>query len=164
MGEKLSPTADDSSERKSSKEGKLKKAAAKFLGSGYDLNGVQFSRPVTKHANIYPQLPEQKSLLVAYLFWLFGGFFGLHHLYLHRDRHAFVWWCTMGGYFGMGWIFEIFKIPEYVRDANEDPVFISKFIEKMRMYRKPEFSTIRFLGEIMVSYLFGQLVMIAIPE
>lgn len=166
MGEKLSPSADESSSsRKSSKDGQtLKKAATKFLGSGYDLNGVQFSRPVTKHENIYPQLPEQKSLIVAYLLWLFGGLFGLHHIYLHRDRHAFIWWCTIGGYFGLGWIFEIFKIPEYVRDANEDPVFISKYIEKMRMYKKPEFSTIRFLGEIMVSYLFGQLVMIAIPE
>lgn len=164
MGEKLSPTADDSSRKSSKEEKSIKKDAAKMFKNEYDLNGVQFSRPVTKHENIYPQVPAQKSLFVAYLLWLFGGVFGLHHIYLHRDRHALVWWCTLGGYFGIGWIFEIFKIPEYVRDANEDPVFIGKYIEKMRTYKKPEFSTIRFLGQIMVSYLFGQLAMIAIPE
>lgn len=166
MGEKLSLTAEGDSSHKTVKEGKsIKKIASKLLSSGSDAgSSVQFCRPVTKHENIYPQIPAQKSLLVTYILWLFGGFFGLHHIYLHRDRHAFVWWCTLGGYFGIGWILEVFKIPEYVRDANEDPVFITKFIEKMRMYRKPEFSTTRFLGEIMMSYLFGQMVMIAIPE
>lgn len=165
MGEKLSATTDEPSSSKNSKESNsIKSIAAKFLGHGVETDGVQFCRPVTKHENIYPQIPPEKSLLITYILWLFGGVFGLHHIYLHRDRHAFVWWCTLGGYFGLGWLFEIFKIPEYVRDANEDPVFISKFIAKMRMFKKPEFSTIRFLGEIMMSYLFGQMVMIAIPE
>lgn len=44
------------------------------------------------------QLPPQKSVFVAYLWWLFGGVFGAHHIYLHRDRQAFVWWCTLGKY------------------------------------------------------------------
>lgn len=165
MGEKISPAAAGTNQQKASKESKsIGKIATRLLGKSSESSSEQFTRPVTKHENIYPQLPAQKSLLVTYILWLFGGVFGLHHIYLHRDRHAFVWWSTLGGYFGIGWLFEIFKIPEYVRDANEDPVFISKFVEKMRMYRKPEFSTIRFLGEIMMSYLFGQVVMIAIPE
>lgn len=45
-----------------------------------------------------PQLPPQKSVIVAYLLWLFGGMFGFHHIYLHRDRQAFVWWSTLGKY------------------------------------------------------------------
>lgn len=44
------------------------------------------------------QLPPQKSVFVAYMLWLFGGLFGFHHIYLHRDRQAFVWWCTLGKY------------------------------------------------------------------
>lgn len=40
--------------------------------------------------------PPQKSVVTTYILWLFGGFFGAHHIYLHRDRHAFVWWCTLG--------------------------------------------------------------------
>lgn len=109
--------------------------------------------------------PEpQKSLLVAYLLWLFGGFFGLHHVYLHRDAHAFVHWCTFAGYFGIGWIIDGFKLPEMVRDCNEDPAFVLKFIGRIQANRQPPFQTYRFLGEICVAYLFGQLAMIAIPE
>lgn len=109
-------------------------------------------------------LPKQKSVFIAYILWLFGGIFGLHHLYLHRDRHAFVWWCTFGGYFGIGWISEIFSIPKLVRDTNEDPIFIEKFVGKLKKYPKPVFSTNRFIGAITVGYLFGQLINIAIPQ
>lgn len=51
-----------------------------------------------------------------------------------------------------------------VRDANEDPEFIRKFKDKIREHPKPPFSMIRFSGAFMVAYLFGQLIMIAIPE
>ncbi|GBP98241.1 hypothetical protein EVAR_69761_1 [Eumeta japonica] len=44
------------------------------------------------------------------------------------------------GYFGVGWLFEIFKIPSYVRDANEDPKFIEEFVKKLQHYRKPPYS------------------------
>lgn len=62
---------------------------------------------------------SKKSVIWAYLLWMFGGIFGVHHFYLKRDRHAFVWWTTLGG-FGVGWLGEIFRIPRYVRDANEE--------------------------------------------
>ena len=109
-------------------------------------------------------LPPQKSLFISYVLWLFGGIFGLHHFYLHRDRHAFVWCCTLGGYFGIGWLCEVFSIPSYVRDANEDPKFIEEFVKKLQFYRKPPYSAKRLLGEIMIGYLFGQLYQMAIPE
>lgn len=51
-----------------------------------------------------------------------------------------------------------------VRDANEDPEFIERFVNKLRVHRKPEFSTSRFLFALMVGYLWGQLVLIAIPQ
>lgn len=109
-------------------------------------------------------LPAQKSVVIAYVLWLFGGILGLHHIYLRRDRHAFVWWCTVGGYFGIGWLFEIFMIPGYVRDANEDPRFIEEFVNKLRHFKKPPYSGKRFVGEVMIGYLFGQLFEMAIPE
>ncbi|KAH8276752.1 hypothetical protein KR044_008620 [Drosophila immigrans] len=115
----------------------------------------------SKEANA---LPPQKSVVVAYVLWLFGGIFGLHHLYLHRDRHAFVWWCTLGGYMGVGWLSEIFMIPEYVRDANEDPEFVKTFVAKLQAFQRPPYSAKRFLGQIMIGYLFGQLVASAIPQ
>lgn len=80
-------------------------------------------------------IPGKKSVLVAYLLWLFGGIFGVHHFYLRRDRHAFVWWTTLGG-FGIGWLGEIFKIPRYVRDANEDPKHMEELVGRMIRNKK----------------------------
>lgn len=107
---------------------------------------------------------SQKSVVAAYACWLFGGIFGLHHLYLHRDRHAFVFWCTLGGYFGIGWVYDVFRIPEYVRDCNEDPTFVEKYKETLRRNPKPEYNSKRFLASVMVAFLFGQVFQIAIPE
>ncbi|EDW06770.1 dnaJ homolog subfamily C member 22 [Drosophila mojavensis] len=109
-------------------------------------------------------LSEKKSVVVAYLLWLVGGIFGLHHLYLRRDRQAFLWWCSLGGYLGVGWLSEIFMIPEYVRDANEDPQYLKVFIAKMQAYPRPPYSSKRFMGQIMFGYLFGQLFSSAIPQ
>lgn len=41
-----------------------------------------------------------KSVCLTYFFWFIGGWFGLHQLYLGRDRHAFLIWSTAGGYWG----------------------------------------------------------------
>lgn len=64
----------------------------------------------------------------------------------------------------MGWLAEVFKIREYVRDANEDPEFIKKFSEKLKIHPKPPFSTFRFIGQIMVGYLWAHVAMNAIPD
>lgn len=80
-----------------------------------------------------------KSIMLTYLFWLVGGFCGLHHFYLGRDWQAFLWWCTLGGYAGCGWIRDIFHIPEYVADANEDKNYLSKLTEKIRRNKKVMF-------------------------
>ncbi|XP_017771710.1 PREDICTED: dnaJ homolog subfamily C member 22 [Nicrophorus vespilloides] len=110
-----------------------------------------------------PGKEKKKSVLIAYVCWLFGGIFGLHLFYLERDAHAFLTWSTFGGY-GIGWLADITKIPKYVRDCNEDKEFIEEFIEKLKRNRKPPFSTSRFTSAIMVGYLWGQLILIAIPQ
>lgn len=103
-----------------------------------------------------------KSAKWAYFFWLFGGIFGAHHFYLGRDRHAFVWWSTLGG-FGIGWLSEIFQVSRYVKDANEDPDLMKVLINKMLLNRKPPFSMNRFTGMLMVGYSWGQMMMLAVP-
>lgn len=70
----------------------------------------------------------------------------------------------IGGYFGIGWISDLFYIPGMVRDANEDPRFIKEFNEKLFKHKKPPFSTNRFIGAILISYLWGQIILLAIPE
>lgn len=80
-------------------------------------------------------IPGKKSVLVAYVLWLFGGIFGVHHFYLRRDKHAFVWWSTLGG-FGIGWLGEVLRIPRYVRDANEDPTHMQQLVKRMIQNKK----------------------------
>lgn len=64
----------------------------------------------------------------------------------------------------IGWLSEIFAIPEMVRDANEDPRFINNFKEQLRLNRKPPFSVGKFATAFMAAYLWAQVFMIAIPE
>lgn len=60
-----------------------------------------------------------KSVVTAYLLFFFGGFFGLHHSYLGRTRHAAVW-MTTGGLFGFGLLRDLWMIPSHVLRANQD--------------------------------------------
>lgn len=106
----------------------------------------------------------KKSLFVTYLLWLFGGFFGLHHLYLGRDFHALIWCMFAGGYFGLGLIRDLWKIPEYVKDANEESAYMEQLFDKMRQYPQPPTGTVRFCGQMLVSDVFGYLVIGAIPR
>ena len=79
---------------------------------------------------------KRKSIFWAYLLWLFGGLFGAHHVYLDKDDQAFVYISTFGGYIGFGWLRDIYRIPAYVADANDDPAFIEDFKRKVRANRK----------------------------
>ncbi|KAI4469555.1 dnaj subfamily c member 22 [Holotrichia oblita] len=76
-----------------------------------------------------------KSVVVAYICWLFGGMFGLHLFYLRRDAQGFLTWSTLGGY-GLGWLADITKIPRYVKEVNEDPELMREIYRKMREHRK----------------------------
>lgn len=106
----------------------------------------------------------EKSLFITYLLWLVGGIFGVHHFYLGRDIQGFLWWCTLGGYFGFGWLRDIFHIQNYVADANKDRDYLDKFNQNLRSYKYPPFSTIRFTGMTVVAYLWSTVVSMAIPE
>ncbi|UYV74210.1 DNAJC22 [Cordylochernes scorpioides] len=104
-----------------------------------------------------------KSLFLTYLFWLIGGIFGLHHFYLQRDRHAFIWWISVGGYFGLGWIRDLWRIPKYVKDANEDVDYIEELTEKMRKQSTPVSSSARLFGQVMIADALGYLIQGAFP-
>lgn len=78
----------------------------------------------------------KKSTVLTYFLWLVGGVFGLHHIYLGRDAQAFIWWCTLGGYIGCGWIRDLFYIPKYVADVNEEETFVRKHVEMLRAHQK----------------------------
>lgn len=105
-------------------------------------------------------LLEQKSLLVAYLLWFFGGFFGLHHLYLRRDGHAFFMFCTLGGYLGFGWITDAFCLPEYVNQFNTDALYQIRLPADQR----PLCSSRRLHSQLTFGIVLGWLTHGAIPQ
>ena len=104
-----------------------------------------------------------KSLILAYVLWLFFGFLGVHHIYLRRYKHAFVWWCFPGGYFGFGWLRDIWRLPEYVKDANNEQGYIEALSIKMREMQKPPIKIVRLLGQLVVGNMFGVLCKMAFP-
>jgi len=106
----------------------------------------------------------KKNLFFTYVLWLFFGAFGLHHFYLGRDRQAFVWWSTFGGLFLLGWLRDLWRIPSYVDDANEEKDVMEELTRKMRLRNEPPFNISRFAGEMSVGYFYGILVRLAIPE
>jgi len=104
------------------------------------------------------------SLCVTYFLWLIGGVFGLHHLYLRRYKQAFIWWCFPGGYFGAGWLRDMWRIPEYVADRNLEAAHISMMKEKMKAMEIPPWKMARWIGMLVVGNMFGLLPGMAIPN
>eukprot|EP00659_Diplonema_papillatum_P001750 gene1750-2657_t len=90
-----------------------------------------------------PKPPAKtKSVLVAYLCWLVGGWFGLHHWYLERNSQAILWTCSAGG-FGIGCFLDFFYIPTYVQEYNEGiglPKRVFSFGIMMGYYAFAEFT------------------------
>ncbi|RUS75902.1 hypothetical protein EGW08_016335 [Elysia chlorotica] len=83
-------------------------------------------------------LPEQISLVDAYLTWFPLGIFGLHHLYLKRPTWAVIYLATFG-LFLTGWLVDAFWMVSLVREANHkltDPTEIARRKEKKERQRR----------------------------
>ncbi|XP_006902533.1 PREDICTED: dnaJ homolog subfamily C member 22 [Elephantulus edwardii] len=90
-----------------------------------------------------------KGLLVTYALWAVGGPAGLHHLYLGRDSHALLWMLTLGGG-GLGWLWEFWKLPSFVAQANR-----ARGQRQNPRGQTPPLSLIRFAGQVIVGIYFG---------
>ncbi|XP_012874278.1 PREDICTED: dnaJ homolog subfamily C member 22 [Dipodomys ordii] len=99
-----------------------------------------------------------KGLLITYVLWAVGGPAGLHHLYLGRDSHALLWMLTLGGG-GLGWLWEFWKLPSYVAQAN-------KLQGQKQSPGKgtPPLSLIRFTAQIIVGIYFGLVALISLSS
>ena len=95
----------------------------------------------------------EKSIKKTYFLWLFGGFFGLHHVYLGRDKQAFVLFSTLGGFL-IGLHKDLYKIPEYIKEANEDKVYMENLFKKQSKLKAPVFYTSKFIGCVATGSFF----------
>lgn len=99
-----------------------------------------------------------KSVTVAYALWVLGGPLGLHHIYLDRDSHAFLWMVTLGG-FGLGWIREVLRIPSYVAEANRDADGLKRHHKPQAL---PPLGPVRFVGQVCVGIYFGTVALLGL--
>lgn len=110
------------------------------------------------------------STVLTYFLWLTAGWFGLHHFYLRRDRHAFVWLWTLGGGCGIGWLIEFFHLHRYVRASNMEEKYASGehpfpvADTDPAQAKRPPFAIRRFIGELFFGYWIGTILMITVPE
>lgn len=102
-------------------------------------------------------------IVIAYLCWLFGGPFGLHHFYLGRDKHAFVWWMSLGGLL-VGWFRDLWRLPEYLYEANKDPRVRAVFRARTQLQAKPPWKIVRFAGQMLIGAIMAYLFRLSIPE
>lgn len=105
-----------------------------------------------------------KSLSLTYFFWLIGGWLGLHHFYLGRDRHAFLTWSTFCGFFGLGLLRDLIHIPSYVKEANQDAHYMSQLRLKMQKDRTPPYNVYRHIGQTIAGVVWGSALKLSIPE
>ncbi|KAL8579373.1 hypothetical protein ACOMHN_026738 [Nucella lapillus] len=120
------------------------------------------------------------NLVTAYILWFFLGIFGVHHFYLKRDRQAFVWWATLGGFFGLGWFRDFWHLPRYVKEANEDEKgYVEENVDRVNQgavnenrqdedrpigRNPPKPSGARFGGMLLMGYILGNLAMFIFPQ
>ncbi|XP_042861373.1 uncharacterized protein LOC122246708 [Penaeus japonicus] len=72
--------------------------------------------------------------------------------------------CTMGGYLGFGALRDLFRIPEYVKDVNNEESYMAALATQMKKKKKPPFSVVRLVGEILVGNSWSYLLASAVPQ
>lgn len=104
-----------------------------------------------------------KNYYVALILALVGGWVGLHHLYLGRNRHAVIYMFTFGGFF-IGVFHDIIKMKKYIEWANFDHDFKERYLSMTRKDPEPKMSLARGFAITMVAQMFGNLVHLAVPS
>ena len=62
------------------------------------------------------QYNETHSVLIGYILWIFG-FLGSHRFYYGKPISGTIWFFTLG-LLGIGWIIDLFLIPDMARRAD----------------------------------------------
>lgn len=61
-------------------------------------------------------IQETHSIVLGYVAWILGVF-GAHRFYFGKPVSGIIWFFTLG-IIGIGWIIDLFLIPEMAREAN----------------------------------------------
>ena len=105
----------------------------------------------------------KKGFFTTYFYCVIGGFFGLHHLYLGRDRHAFLTFSTFAGFFGVSLLRDLIMIPTYVQEANQDRRYLRRLKQNMDSCQKPPYNCCRQLGAVCTAIFWATVFQLAVP-
>ncbi|MDH5738601.1 MAG: NINE protein [Gammaproteobacteria bacterium] len=72
---------------------------------------------------------RERSTAIAYLLWLPLGIIGAHKFYLRKPGMGILYLFT-GGLFIIGWIIDLFTLPDQVEDCNEIIYVESGYLEE----------------------------------
>ena len=91
--------------------------------------------------------------------WLFGGWFGLHHFYLGRDGHGFLWATSFGG-FVIGWLRELSRLASYTDDANKRNEELTRDKKKSSVFS----NITRVIGMFIFGIFYRSIFLNSIPD
>ncbi|EGD79220.1 hypothetical protein PTSG_09941 [Salpingoeca rosetta] len=106
--------------------------------------------------------PQRTSFGVWVRWLLFGGF-GAHHYYLKRDFQAFLWAISFGG-FGIGLIYDMFRINTYLDEVNKTSVFMVNRRQLLQASRKPAVLAVRTIGQLIFAMYLRFIAFWAVPQ
>merc|ERR1712195_397448 len=104
-------------------------------------------------------ISSMASTPLAFILWWFGGLFGLHHLYLGRDLHAYLTW-TVAPFsllvvpWMVFWFRDFLRLSDYVEDANGGPDFMAR-LNLLQKQGMPRTSGSRLLAQMFFGSYFG---------
>ena len=107
-----------------------------------------------------------KYTIIAYLLWVILGWIGAHLFYLGRDFQGILWLTSFGGWFGIGWLRDFYKIPAYVKESNEDQGYMMQMVLIMRQRRRPSIwaNIHRVIAQVAFGSFYRYLVLYSLPE
>lgn len=101
-------------------------------------------------------LPRKKvSKCQIWLLWLFCGWTGIHHVLLDRESHAFLWLTTFNG-FGFGLFRDLWRIPTYVDDYNEEPTHLD-LLQATAQHGAGRWTPMRLIGMLFCAQWYGKI-------
>jgi DnaJ family protein C protein 22 len=60
------------------------------------------------------------------------------------------------GYFGVGWLRDLWRLPEYVKEANGDPAYEKELSRKMKESSIPPWKAARWMGMLCEFFFYQQ--------
>ena len=106
-----------------------------------------------------------KYTIVAYILWITLGWFGTHLFYLGKEHQGILWLTSFSGLFGIGWLRDMYRIPSYVKEANNDREFMLRRSFESRKKRPSVWSNNhRVVAQVLFGIFYRKLIFLSLPE